>query len=196
MSDAKQPTDQATPGYISAMPKWARLLKALYGVKFLDWESWEEILLQGSTTQADLVATVEWMEAAGWREPQTAVDLRKANFSRKKGERSEADGPTGDCAFCCGGMLSWYPELDVEEVARNAQRIGDSVPCAIMEARMRSRSVSTPCMCSAGERVARKDVAWAKYDAKRRAVLDAERRRAMRQVETLRIYEPRLVAKA
>lgn len=187
-----------TPAYLESTPQWARMLRALYGTKFLDWETWQKVLAASNVNATELEATVTWMEENGWKEPQTVVDLRKAHFTRKKADRREAEcvKDDGGCRFCFAGMLSWWPEIDVDDVARTEQLRCGHVPSAVLVARMLSRSMSTPCLCSAGERLVHSDKAWKNYDAGKRSLLDAERRRAMKQVEAIAIYEPRLVAKA
>lgn len=123
----------------SDWPQWARLYAARFrAYSDFDWESWEDVLRADLRVAilplAEIAATLEWMQGpeVRWKACETAHDLVRAIYTRRKAMRSQGAtetaheaGSDGPCARC--GVTGWD----------HMQREDGSL-------------VSVPCCCGAG----------------------------------------------
>ncbi len=184
MSDKESVRAKAPASPANSMPEWARKLKAVYPVKFLDWEAWQDVLTKAGFDGEFLCGLIDWMDGKAWKCPETAIDVRKAacvyrgELRRRGSGQQPAGGSQSSCGVCVRGIVSYCPELDIEAVIATAKASGQSPGCALYDAAMLSPRASIACTCDAGERVRMADPVWKTYQGDQLAAWNAQRRSA------------------
>lgn len=155
MARAGLPNRPTTRRPLEDVPRWARELRALFEIDFLDWEVWNDILSESirDFSDADMAEAVRWMESEGWTTPKTAAAMRKGFYTWRKAMRgltAEPDAEPARCPLCGGcGFFHFWPEIRQSELAEAAK----SAPDAVFAQMIHERCESMVCECSAGAKI-------------------------------------------
>ena len=159
---------------------WHRTLVARFGKpRDFDPAIWEGLLddeLGNSANEAEIIATLTWMQSAGqkWKPPAVVGDLVCAIRTRRKSDRLANNPSMRDCACpdCRDGWADVWPELP-----DNGNTPDDY---------SYSRAEAVPCRCAAGERLMVSCVPYSKWNETQRNSLSGLREKAGRQARDRR----------